>query len=80
MKDFTKKEKMGDSVIDNNFVMLAFHGGCDGCTQQMINAVEFCMSCQYFDGDWDLPNLSNKPPTPAELKRAELKEKVRKSK
>jgi len=49
-----------------------FHGGCHGCTQQDIHEVEYCMGCCYFDADWSLPNLSNKPLTNAEEKRREL--------
>lgn len=38
-----------------------FHGGCIGCTQQQINGVEFCKGCQYYQADWNLPDLSNRP-------------------
>lgn len=36
-----------------------FHGGCHNCTQQEINGVDFCIKCQYFNANWDLPNLNN---------------------
>lgn len=55
-----------------------FHGGCYGCTQQNIEGVEFCMGCQYFEANWDLPDLNNEPPSRAELKREELKRAARK--
>ena len=50
-----------------------FHGGCHYCTQQDIHGVEFCMGCQYFDANWNLPNLSNRPATKAEEMRRFLK-------
>lgn len=36
-----------------------FHGGCRNCTQQEINGLDFCTKCQYFDANWELPNLNN---------------------
>jgi len=53
--------------------MYVFHGGCHGCTQQERNGVEFCVGCQFFDTDWGLPNLNNRPPSREDIKRAELK-------
>lgn len=49
-----------------------FHGGCAGCTQQEINGVDFCAGCCFFDADWNLPDLNNRPLTPTEIKRAEM--------
>lgn len=31
--------------------MIFFHGGCDGCTQQQKNGVNFCYDCCYFEAD-----------------------------
>ena len=54
--------------------LVSFHGGCDICTQQTIhNGYEFCMKCQNFDADWDLPDLNNRPPTKAEMIKTELR-------
>ncbi len=53
--------------------MFLFHGGCHGCTRQSVEGVRFCMGCQYFDADWKLPDLNNRPPTEAELVRERLK-------
>jgi hypothetical protein len=50
-----------------------FHGGCHGCTQQELNGVKFCMGCCYFEANWKLPSLSNRPPTAAEIMRNKLK-------
>jgi hypothetical protein len=55
--------------------MILFHGGCSGCTQQDTHSTEFCMGCQYFAADWDLPSLSNCPPTEGEIERKRLQEK-----
>lgn len=54
-----------------------FHGGCHGCSRQSNESegIEFCIRCQYFDANWNLPNLNNRPPTKAELKRNELKKR-----
>jgi hypothetical protein len=55
--------------------MIQFHGGCAGCTQQESKGTDFCVGCQFFDGNWDLPNLSNRPPNKAEIERERLKKK-----
>ncbi len=52
-----------------------FHGGCIGCTQQEIHNVDFCINCQYFDGNRGLEDLNNRPPSLTELKRREMKQK-----
>lgn len=36
-----------------------FHGGCHGCTMQEIKGIGGCVGCQYFEGDWSLPNLND---------------------
>lgn len=57
--------------------MFTFHGGCFGCTRQDIQGTEFCMGCCYFDADWDLPSLNNKPLSAAEAERLRLKSEGR---
>jgi len=57
--------------------MLHFHGGCSGCTQQETHETRFCMGCRYFDSDWSLPSLSNRPPTDADIERERLKTESR---
>jgi hypothetical protein len=54
--------------------IIHFHGGCGGCTQQIVHlrGIEVCRECCYFDADWKLPNLNNRPPTKAELKKIEM--------
>ena len=59
--------------------MIIFHGGCHKCTQQETNELDFCMGCQYFNANWDLPNLSNKPMNEADKVRADLIYKHRKA-
>ncbi len=54
---------------------IIFHGGCCECTQQLKNGIDFCVKCQYFQADWTLPDLNNRPPNRAEIVRAELKKK-----
>lgn len=54
-----------------------FHGGCHGCTQQEINGIDFCVRCQYFDANWNLPDLNNREPSQFNLERARLKEKYK---
>ena len=39
-----------------------FHGGCLSCTQQEKHGINFCYDCQFFDADWNKPNLSNSKP------------------
>ena len=54
--------------------IIHFHGGCVDCTQQHDNkeGTKFCMKCQYFDANWNLPDLNNRPPTEAEAEKAKL--------
>ena len=41
---------------------VAFHAGCNGCTQQSdTGGYDICTKCQYFDPDWTKPNLNNQP-------------------
>ncbi len=54
-----------------------FHGGCHGCTQQESKGIDFCIGCQYFDADWNLPDLNNREPTETENMRTFLKLKYR---
>lgn len=39
--------------------MEIFHGGCHGCTMQQKKGLGYCVQCQYFDANWDLPDLNN---------------------
>jgi len=55
--------------------IIKFHGGCHLCTQQTLHGVDFCQLCRYFDKQWKLPNLSNKPPRPADIIREEIKKR-----
>lgn len=52
-----------------------FHGGCHGCTRQLIEkeGLDFCIRCQYFDADWSLPDLNNRPEDEAEIIKREIK-------
>ena len=53
---------------------IIFHGGCNGCTVQSSDiGTVACMRCQYFEADWTLPNLNNKPATKSEIERDRLK-------
>ena len=63
-------------MADTKIVL--FHGGCHGCTQQSINGVDFCFGCQYFEAAWNKPDLNNRPPSEAEIVRAEVKERIKK--
>jgi hypothetical protein len=51
---------------------VSFHGGCFGCSQQLVHGFSFCKKCMFFDSDWNLPNLSNKPLTRAEEVKKQL--------
>jgi len=52
--------------------IIKFHGGCFGCTQQILHGTVFCYDCQYFDADWNKPDLNNRPPDEADLERARV--------
>jgi hypothetical protein len=39
--------------------MELFHGGCHGCNMQSKVGIKGCVGCQYFEGDWNLPNLND---------------------
>ena len=54
---------------------IIFHGGCHGCTQQEDKGVKHCMRCRYFDYEntRHFPDLSNCPPSEAEIVREQLK-------
>ncbi len=64
-KDMTEQEEYKPEYL--------FHGGCCGCSHQLLEGVEFCVRCQYFDADWSLPDFNNRPLNKMEKKRAELK-------
>ena len=62
-------------MYNSKYDIVVFHGGCLGCTQQHVQkeGTRFCMGCQYFDADWDLPDLSSgKQPPPAGIERSRL--------
>lgn len=52
--------------------MIAFHGGCHGCTMQEIHGVDNCIKCRYFAAEWHKKDLNNRPPTEAELERKRI--------
>ncbi len=54
-----------------------FHGGCDGCSRQSLHGVDFCYECQFFDAEWDKPNLNDGLPSEAEVVCAEIKKRMR---
>ena len=35
-----------------------FHGGCVPCSSQEEQGVDRCVGCQFFDANWNLPDLS----------------------
>jgi hypothetical protein len=37
-----------------------FHGGCLQCKSQDKHGIRRCLGCQYFDADWNKPDLSIK--------------------
>ena len=39
--------------------MEIFHGECHGCTMQDKKGLGYCVGCQFFDTNWDLPNLND---------------------
>ena len=61
------------SLDNEGYPRYRLHGGCYGCTQQDIHGVGFCIGCQYFDADWNLPNLNNEPPNETKKMRDFLK-------
>ena len=38
---------------------IKFHGGCTGCTMQQKKGLGYCVGCQFFEGDWSLPDLND---------------------
>ena len=34
-----------------------FHGGCHSCISQTLHGIERCEGCQYYEPNWDKPNL-----------------------
>ena len=61
----------------DNYGQIIFHGGCLGCSRQLVEGVEDCRRCQYFDTDWDLPDLSVKELSEAEQIKLEIKIKYK---
>lgn len=41
-----------------NVEKVIFHGGCLDCNSQEIYGKHRCTGCQYFEANWQLPNLS----------------------
>ena len=35
-----------------------FHSGCNRCKMQLESSWLLCKGCQYFEANWDLPNLN----------------------
>jgi len=40
--------------------MEIFHGGCIGCSMQDTKGIEYCLDCQCFSCNWELPNLNDR--------------------
>lgn len=53
-----------------------FHGGCVGCLRQDRVGVDRCIECQCFKTNWNLPNLSECPPTETDYLRMEIEAKA----
>ena len=53
-----------------------FHGGCLNCTRQETEPIENCAGCMFFDADWSLPSLNNRPPESVDEIRWEIKRKL----
>jgi len=53
-------------------VPIHFHGCCMGCTRQETEPLNYCMGCRYFNAEWELPDLNNRPLTLAEEWRENL--------
>jgi len=58
--------------------IVRFHGGCSGCTQQLVQpeGYDFCVKCKYFDANWSLPDLSNRGLSESESLRMSIKERL----
>lgn len=37
---------------------IIFHGGCNLCESQKLHGLARCTGCQYFEANWDLPDLN----------------------
>jgi hypothetical protein len=55
--------------------MVRFHGGCSGCTNQEDKGIEYCCNCQYFEADWNKPDLNPNSGDPKDIIRAEIKDR-----
>jgi hypothetical protein len=53
--------------------IVKFHGGCEGCTQQLLHGLGVCKNCCYLDANWDLPSLNNVPTTDVDKLREQIK-------
>jgi hypothetical protein len=47
-----------------------WHGGCIGCIEQKRKGMNYCLGCQYFDAQWEKPDLSK---TEGDLMKQEIK-------
>ncbi len=55
-----------------HLIMINFHSGCHGCTQQYKHGIDFCFDCCYFQADWSKPGLNNEPSSPADWSKPGL--------
>ena len=37
---------------------IIFHGGCHDCSSQKLYTIDRCEGCQYFNANWNLPDLT----------------------
>lgn len=37
---------------------VVFHGGCLGCISQSLHSRVRCVTCRYFESNWNLPDKS----------------------
>ena len=52
------KERKSTKVNRRRFPNVSFHGGCLGCKSQELYGKKRCTGCQYFEANWNLPDLS----------------------
>jgi len=60
-----ESEKDREYAIKNPNVKeyIQFHGGCSGCITPLVSGLGECTMCQYFDAEWNLPNLNSNDKT-----------------